>query len=299
MATSPTNNHNRYPYSALPDRPDFNWPEGKRLACYVAVNLETFSWSNDTGPTLNGGNHQPDVMNYSWREYGNRVGVWRFLELFDELEIPAAALVNTDMYDTAPRVLEAFRKRGDEFVAHGRTNAEKPGALDRAEELNLLREMRDLVEKEEGSAPAGYLAPHISNSKDTPDLLAEFGFAYQLDWAMDDQPVRMNTKAGGLLSVPYPAEVNDISQIIGRNQNGRQFAAMIEDAFATLLRDSARQSRVFGISLHPYLMGQPQRFEPLRRALTNLRDQAGDEVWFTTPGEINRHFRFIEKAEKG
>ncbi|NJC26774.1 polysaccharide deacetylase family protein [Neolewinella antarctica] len=297
MPAYPTANHELYDYSAIIDRPDFNWPGGKRLAFYVAVNLETFSFGNDTGPTLNGGNHAPDVMNYSWREYGNRVGVWRFLELFNDLEIPAAALVNMDMYDAAPRVLEAFRKRGDEFVAHGRTNAEKPGQLSEAKERELLEQVRNRMKKEEGKAPAGYLAPHISNSKSTPKLLKDLNYEYQLDWAMDDQPVWLNTEKGKLLSVPYPAEVNDIPQLIGRNKTGEQFGAMIGDAFETLKRDSRQHSRVMGVSLHPYLMGQPHRFTQLRKALTKLRERAGDKVWFTTPGEINAHYRALDSVK--
>ncbi len=218
------------------------------------------------------------------------------LELFDDLELPAAALFNTDLYHAAPRVLEAFRKRGDELTAHGRTNAEKPGSMSVGKERELLTQMRDAFKKEEGNAPKGYLATHISVSKDTPRLLYELGFEYQLDFAMDDQPVWLDTDAGQMLSVPYAQEINDIPQLIGRNRTGRQFADMITDAYVTLHRDAQAQSRVFCIALHPYLMGQAHRFTALKRALTQLREQADGLVWFTTPGEINDWYRGLEEG---
>ena len=293
MHESQINDHEYYNFSAIVDRPNFSWPEGKRLAFYVAVNLESFSYDDDTGPTLNDGNHAPDVMNYSWREYGNRVGVWRFLELFDELDLPAAALINTEMYQEAPRVIEAFRKRGDEIVAHGRTNAEKPGQLDEPAEKKLIDEVTQAIAQYEGKPPTGWLAPHISHSKVTPDLLQEAGYAYLLDWAMDDQPVWMHTRQGKILSVPYSQEINDIPQIVGRNRTGQQFGDMITDGFDTLMEDARKRPVVMSVALHPYLMGQPHRVGHLKRALRTIRQRAGDAVWFTTPGAINRHFRTL------
>ena len=104
--------HGRYPFSALPDRPDFDWPDGRRLAVYVGMNLECFAFGRGLGAELAPGGPQPDVLNYAWRDYGNRVGVWRMLELFDRLELPVTALVNSEMYRAAPGVVEAFRARG-------------------------------------------------------------------------------------------------------------------------------------------------------------------------------------------
>src|SRR5580765_1390140 len=169
--SSPT--HNRYPYSPIPARTVYDWPDGKRLAIYVGLNLEWFSLGEGLGAELAPGGPQPDVLNYAWRDYGNRVGAWYLYEAFDALKLPMAALVNSSLYDYAPELVAAHRKRGDEIVGHGRTNAERQGTLDEAAEKLLIGEATERLAKGEGRAPEGWLGPWISHSHLTPDLLAE------------------------------------------------------------------------------------------------------------------------------
>lgn len=286
--------HGRYPFSAIPDRPVYDWPEGRRLAVYLGMNLECFSFGEGLGAELAPGGPQPDVLNYAWRDYGNRVGVWRMLELFDRLRLPTTALVNSEMYAHAPGVVAAFRARGDEIAGHGRTNAERQGVLDEAAEADLIAEATMAITAAEGVAPKGWLGPWISQSRVTPDLLAEAGYEYLLDWCHDDQPVWMATRGGGrILSVPYPQELNDIPQIVGRKREGDEFADMIVDAFEVMLEESADRPLVMGIALHAYLMGHPHRLRHLARALAHLRERGGERVWFTTAGAISDHFRAL------
>ena len=281
--------HGRFPYSGIHERPDFAWPGGARLACYLAINIEHFAWGEGLGAELAPSHGQPDVLNYTWREYGNRVGVWRLLELLDELALPAAALVNASIYDHCPQVIAAFRARGDEIVAHGVTNAERQGTMSSADERALIAKTTAAIAAAEGAPPRGWLGPWISQSDDTPDLLAEAGYTYLLDWAMDDQPVWLATRDGGrILSVPYPQEINDIPAITARAMSARDFCAMIVDQFEEMLAQSARQPLVMGISLHPYIFGQPHRLRPLREALAAIRERPG--VWWTTPGAVAGHF---------
>jgi len=122
----PLADHGRYSYSAITARPDYSWPQGRRLAVYLALNLEHFAFGEGLGAELAPGGPQPDVLNYAWRDYGNRVGVWRLLELFESCKLPAAVLPNSALYDYCPQVLAAFRARRDEIVAHGRSNSERP-----------------------------------------------------------------------------------------------------------------------------------------------------------------------------
>ncbi len=280
--------HGRYGYSAIVDRPAYDWPDGKRLAFYVAVNLEVFSFGEGEGPELGGPKEQPDVMNYAWRDYGNRVGVWRLLDILDDLEIPAVALPNSALAEHAPRILDAFRERGGEIVAHGRTNAEKPGSFSERDEARLIADTTEALTTG-GTRPLGWLAPHISESRHTPDLLQEAGYTHLMDWAHDDQPVWMTTRGGRILSVPYPQELNDLPQIVHRGIEARQFGDMIGDAYDTFERESEARPVVMGVALHPYLMGQPHRAPHLRRALETIKERAGDGVWFTTPGAISAH----------
>lgn len=281
--------HGRYGYSALPDRPVYDWPGGKRLAVYVALNLETFDFGSGLGAELAPGGPQPDVLNYAWRDWGNRVGAWRIRDMLDRLEIPASVLVNSRLYADCPGLIEAFRARGDEIVGHGRTNAERQGSLDEAGERALIEEATAILTRHEGHAPAGWLGPWISQSHVTPDLLAEAGYRYLLDWAHDDQPVWFATRNGGrILSVPYPQELNDIPAIVARKDSAEDFAGTIVAAFDEMLEQSEAAPLVMGIALHPYIVGQPHRLRPLRKALAHIAEHR-DTVWLTTAGAIANH----------
>jgi peptidoglycan/xylan/chitin deacetylase (PgdA/CDA1 family) len=283
--------HGRYAYRAITQRPDYDWPGGKRLAVYLGLNLEHFAFGEGLGAELAPGGPQPDVLNFAWRDYGNRVGVWRLLELFDELALPASVLVNSSIYGYCPEVMEAVRARGDEVVGHGRTNAERQGVLPEDEERRLIAETTAVIAAHEGKPPAGWLGPWISQSRVTPDLLQERGYGYLLDWCMDDQPVWMATRAGGrILALPYPQELNDIPSIVARKDSASQFADMIIGAFDEMLEQSRRQPLVMGIALHPYIVGQPNRLRELRRALRHIAAQRND-IWFTTAGAIATHAR--------
>lgn len=280
--------HGRYSYRPITDRPVYDWPGGKRLALYLGVNHEVFRFGDGHGAELAPPKTQPDVMNYAWRDYGNRVGVWRLFDLFDRLGLRTTALLNADVVDQCPGLAEACRDRGDEIAAHGATNAEAQGELSRADEARLIADVTDRLAAL-GVRPTGWLGPWISESANTPDLLSEAGYRYVLDWAHDDQPVKLATAHGDLLSVPYSQEINDIPAIIGRKQEAETFAAMIDAAVGQLLSECDRRPVVLGIALHPYIMGQPHRVPALARVLTRLREADDPRIWWTTAGEIAAH----------
>ena len=284
--------HGRFAYRAITDRPDYTWPGEKRLAVYVGLKLEHFAFGEGLGAELAPGGPQPDVLNHAWRDYGNRVGAWRMRDMFDALDMPVSVLANSAMYDHAPDLMAAFRARGDEVVGHGRTNSERQSVLDRTAEAALIAETTDVLAQAERVAPKGWLSPWIAESHHTPDLLAEAGYGYTLNWCMDDQPVWMQTSAGRLLSIPYPQEVNDIPSIVARKDSAAQFADMIIDNFDEMLEQSKMQPLVMGIALHPYLVGQPYRLRHLRRALLHICNQR-DKVWLTTSGGIHDYCRQI------
>lgn len=283
--------HGRYGYSAITHRPQYDWPEGRRLAVYIGLNLEHFAFGEGLGASLAPGGPEPDVLNYAWRDYGNRVGVWRLLALFDALALPVALLVNSSLYDYCPKVIAAFRDRRDEIVAHGRTNSERQSALSEAEEAALIQETTEILTQHEGQSPQGWLGPWIAQSHYTPDLLQEAGYTYHLDWCCDDQPVWFNTRSGRLLAVPYSQEVNDIPAIAVRRTGAAEFADMIVDQYEEMKQQSEQQPLVYGIALHAYIVGQPFRLRHLRRALTYIAKDAAqsDQVWLTHPGAIARH----------
>jgi len=286
--------HGRFDYRPITQRKPYRWPGGAGLAVYLGFNLEHFAFGEGLGAGIAPASPQPDVLNYSWREYGNRVGAWRCLELFKRLGLPAAALINTALYEHCPELVAACVARGDELVGHGHSNARRQGGLPEAAERELLTQCRARMEECSGQAPDGWLSPWISESVHTPDLLAETGYRYTLNWCHDDQPLPMRTRGGQpLWAVPYPQELNDIPMIVARQMDAKDFAQMIVDQLNEMLeqtRPSNAAALVMGIALHPYIVGQPYRLRHLRRALEQVaaaRD-AG-QVWMATPGAIFRH----------
>ncbi|KQS69372.1 polysaccharide deacetylase family protein [Modestobacter sp. Leaf380] len=284
-----TPRHGRYGYSALPDRPVYDWPGGKRLAVYLGLNLETFDFGSGRGAQLAPGGGDPDVLNYAWRDWGNRVGAWRLLETLDALCLPTSVIANSRVFTDCPGLVEAFLARGDELVGHGRTNAERQADLTEDDERALIAEVTAELTARAGHPPAGWLGPWISQSDVTPDLLAEAGYSYLLDWSHDDQPTWFATRGGGrVLSVPYPQELNDIPAVVARQVSGPEFADMVVATFDEMLEQSRSAPLVMGIALHPYVVGQPHRLRPLRAALQHVAAHR-DDVWLTTAGAIARH----------
>ena len=151
----PLPTHGRYTYSPIVQRPDFSWPDNRRLAVYIGMNLEHFAFGEGLGAALAPGGPQPDVLNFAWRDYGNRVGGWRLLDLLEQLEMPCSVLCNAELADYCPELVRAFLMRGDELVGHGRTNSERQGDLAEADEAALIRESGETLAKAFGVKPNG------------------------------------------------------------------------------------------------------------------------------------------------
>ena len=280
--------HGRYDYVPIPRRPVYDWPEGKRLAVFFCSNIEYFAYRTGLGVDPSGWERPQSQVNYAWRDYGNRVGIWYYLDLLDEFGLPGAHNVNSAALEACPEIALRLRGRGDEFVGHGRSNAERQDGLWEADEARLIAEATDTIARLAGSRPEGWLGPGLAESRVTPDLLKEAGYRYVMDWPVDDQPIWMKTRAGPILSVPYPTELNDLPAILSRHNTGRQFAEVIIDQFDEMREQSRKYPLVFSVALHPFIIGQPHRLRALRGALRHIMAQR-DELWLTTPGEIARY----------
>lgn len=279
----------RYRFSPIVDRPVYDWPGGKRLAVYIALNIEAFEFGRNPGNDFTSQPSPPYHRGYAYRDHGNRVGVWRLLKLFEDFSFPLAILANGMVYNQAPEVLAPFRQRGDEFVGHGRTNSERQIDMDEATERAMLMEVRDTMKRHEGVAPRGWLGPFISQSDKTPELLKATGFHYMLDWWFDDQPQWFRTDNGPILAVPYPSmELNDLPAYVNRGASDSDFTRMAIDAFDEQLEESRRFPQVYCLSLHTFLSGQPHRIRQLRAVLEHIARHR-DDIWLTTPGPIADH----------
>ena len=289
--------HGRYNYSSLPNRAQYEWPNGTKLAVYVAMNIEAFSYGEGKGAAIAPPEQAMSHSIYSWRDYGNRIGFWRLMDMFDDLQIPVQHQINTAIYDECPDIPERIRSRNDEFLGHGYTNSEEQGGLSEQKEKNLIAECTAKITKHEGKAPTGWMSPWLSNSETTMDLLQEAGYRYVMDWTMDDQPIWIKTRGGKILSMPYPVEANDNRGIVWYRYTSSEFTDMLIDNFDEMLEQTQRDGHplVCPISLHPFVVGRPYRIRQLRRALEHILKYK-DRIWLTRPGDICQH---IENLPEG
>jgi peptidoglycan/xylan/chitin deacetylase (PgdA/CDA1 family) len=277
--------HNRFAFSPISQRPPLKLPNGARVAVWVIPNVEHFLFdrpSTSLTPITTG--LVPDVLNYSWRDYGPRVGFWRLLDVLAKHGVKATAALNSDVCKYYPELIKAGNENGWEWMAHGKNNSTLITKLDEDQERAMIKEVIDTIEQGTGKRSRGWLSPALSETVNTPDLLAEAGIEYTANWVNDEQPYPMKVKQGSLVSLPYAIELNDIPAFLDLKQSGEQFATMIRDTFDTLHEDSAASARVMAISLHPFLIGHPHRSKPFERALQYIRD-SGD-AWFATGSEI-------------
>jgi allantoinase len=280
--------HGRYEYSPIVDRPVYDWPDGKRLAVTLCNNIEHFAFGTGLGSDSATGTAVQSQRNYAWRDYGNRVGIWNYFELLDEYGLPASHNVNSAVLEECPAIVRRLNERGDEYIGHGRTNAERQDGMWEEDEARMIAECTAVITRLSGKPPQGWLGPHLAQSRSTLDLLKEAGYLYVMDWPADDQPFWMRTRAGPILSVPYPIEINDSPALVFRQHSAREFADMMVDQFDEMRQASSKRPLVFTVSVHPFIIGQPFRMHALRRALDHILKHR-DELWITTPGEIARY----------
>ena len=281
--------HGRYEHSAITDRPAFKWPGGARLAVYFALGIEHYAFGEGMTENLVSGMPHPDVLNASWRDYGNRVGAWRLLQAFGDLGIPLSILLNSAVCEHAPDLIQAGRNAGCEFIAHGYSNSDSLAGMSEENEAAYVDAVAAQMAAATGARPLGWASPWIAETLKTPDILSEHGYGYVLDWCMDDQPVWLNTRGKPLLSVPYSQEINDSSTIIGRQASATDFAQMIIDQFDEMRETPGEEPLVMSVILHSFISGQPFRLRALRRALEHISSHA-PSLWIAQPGMIARHY---------
>lgn len=288
MAEPPARNpqeHDRFPYSAIVDRKPLRWPKGARVAIWVIPNIEHFLFDRpSTSLTSATTSLIPDVLNYSWRDYGVRVGIWRLMEIMSRYGIKGTVALNSDVCVHYPRIIQAGNQLGWEWMGHGASNSSLINRQTEDEERALIQGVVDTIHKSTGKHPRGWLSPALSESHRTLDLLAECGIEYVCNWVNDEQPYPMRVKKGSVISIPYSVEINDIPAFLDLKQSAETFGRMICDQFDVLYEDGAKSGRVMAICLHPFLIGHPYRSKYFAQALAHITSR--QEVWLTTGGEI-------------
>ncbi len=281
--------HDRYAWSMLTDRPRITWPGAKTLAVWVNVSLEHFPLNPVGKPVKLPGSMTmpyPDLRHYTLRDYGNRVGIYRFLRAFRELGVQASFAVNAELAVRYPALLAALAAHGGEILGHS-WNMDTPhaGGLGEAEEAAVVARSLETLRGATGKAVKGWLSPGKLQTAQTPELLKANGVDYFADWVNDELPFEFRTANGPLWAMPLATEIEDRFVVMDNQHSEESWAEQVKDACDLLLAESREQGgRMLAISLHPWVMGQPHRMKHLEAALAYVLAQPG--VWNAQPGEI-------------
>jgi peptidoglycan/xylan/chitin deacetylase (PgdA/CDA1 family) len=270
----------RSPYSAIVDRPPLKLPGRARIVVWTIVNLEFWSIARPMArqvlPAPTGQVLLPDVPNWAWHEYGMRVGVWRFFDLFRHLAIRPTLSINARVCKAYPRVAETAREAGWEFMGHA---WEQMPIHHVGDQRRMIGKSLDTLERFAGARPRGWLGPGLTETFDTPELLAEAGIEYIGDWVYDDEPTEIRTKRGPLVTLPYSVELNDIPMMLVQHHESSYFTTRIIDSFERLYQEGAERAKIMAIAIHPYISGQPHRIKYLEAVYEHIARYAGVLHW--------------------
>ena len=279
-----------FPYSPIIRRPRLEWPNGARIALWVSPNIEFFSLDNAVPPGSGGsGVRPPDVPTWAIRDYGNRVGVFRLMDVLDRYAIRATVALNSNVCLQHPIIIDEGRKRRWEWMGHNETNTKRLNEVPPDEEPKIIQRALATIAKSTGIKPVGWLSSGLQETWNTLEYLAAEGCEYICDWTNDDQPYVMTLMDGHqLVSIPYSCDINDKLAYEKLNRTATEFQEMICRQFDVLYAEGANSGRVMAICLHPYLTGQPYRIGALDAALSYICGHAG--VWLATGREIAREY---------
>ena len=281
---------NLYDYWPYEGRPKIVWPGGKKLAFWIAPNIEYYEFDPPVNPSrAPWPRPNPDITGYSQRDWGNRVGHWRLMDLLDKYGMRGSISLSIGLIDHHPEIIEACAARNWEFFSHGIYNTRYSYGMDEAQERAVLEDSIRSVEKATGQRIRGYLAPALTHTERTLDLIAEHDFWYSCDLFQDDQPQPLKTKTGKLVSMPYSLEVNDVITYSVQGWSPQRYTDVLIRHFDQLLREGETSGTVMCIPLHAYLVSQPHRIRIFEDALKHIAAHSED-VWITTGAEIANHF---------
>jgi allantoinase len=277
--------HNRFAYSPISHRPKAELPNGARVAVWITPNVEHYHYDKPAmSLTQMTASLKPDVLNYAWRDYGVRVGIWRIMDILQRQGFVATTAVNAEVCEHYPEIVEAGNSLGWEWMAHGPNNSMLFTGMPEDVERPIIAGTLDVLAKCLGKRPRGWLSPALTETDVTLDLLAEAGIEYVADWCNDEQPYTMKTRQGSIVALPYTLEVGDIPVFLFNGGSGQDFENMIVDQFDQMYEEGATIPRFLSIALHPFLVGHPFRARHLERALAHIRRR--QDVWITTGSEI-------------
>lgn len=279
-----------YDYWPYQKRPKIEWPNGAKIAFWVAPNIEFYELDPPENPHRKPWPQStPAVGGYSIRDYGNRVGHQRQMRLLDKYGIRGSISLSTALCDHHPEIIEQCAERDWEFFSHGIYNTRYTYGLSEEQEREMIQDSVDTIEKHTGKKPAGYLAPALSHSDHTIDLFAEAGGRYTCDLFHDDQPTPVNVRSGKkFVSIPYSLEMNDTIAYVVNKIEPRRYGQIMKDNFDQLYLEGADSGTVMCIPTHNYQVSCPHRLRAFEQALEYITGHS--DVWVTTGRDIADYF---------
>ena len=270
----------RVDYSAIVDRPKLELPGDARVVVWTIVNLEVWDISRPMArqvlPPPTGVTQLPDVPNWSWHEYGMRVGFWRFHAMYERLKIKPTLALNARVCVDYPRVAQACRDSGWEFMGHSYEQGPIHGEKDQPA---MIKRCVDTIRDFTGKPPVGWLGPGLTETYETPEHLAAAGIKYIGDWVYDDEPTEISTRNGPLITIPYSMETNDIPVMIVQHHEAAYWLQKCVDQFDRLYQEGAERPKVMAIAIHPYISGQPFRIKYLEQVYEHVNKKKGVLHW--------------------
>jgi peptidoglycan/xylan/chitin deacetylase (PgdA/CDA1 family) len=278
--TTPMLPRDRCDYSAIVDRPPLVLPGAARIAFWTIVNYEVWdiarTMPRQVLPAPTGVPLLPDVLHWSWHEYGMRVGAWRFFELYERLGIRPTVAINARTCEDYVRVAEEAKGLGWEFMGHSYDQIPIHKVEDQA---GMIGRSMDILERFTGSRPVGWLGPGLTQTLETPELLVNAGVKYIGDWVYDDEPTVIRTAKGPLVTLPYTVEINDITMMIVQHHESEHFARRAIDQFERLHAEGKSRVKIMALAIHPYISGQPHRIKYLEAIYDHVRRFEGVLHW--------------------
>lgn len=278
-----------YDFRPYRDRAKIEWPEGKTVAVWVSPNIEFYELDPPANPHRKSwAKPHPDVVGYAHRDYGNRVGHQRLVNAMERHGFKGSVSLSVAMCQHHPEIVDQVNALGWEFFSHGVYNTRYSYGMDERQERALIEDAIATVRDATGQTIKGWLAPALTHTPRTLDLIAEYGLTYTCDLYHDDQPGPVHVKSGRLISMPYSLEVNDHYGFLVYNMSPREYAQTLIRQFERLAAEGAASGTVMCIPLHAYLIGQPHRIAAFEEALRHIA--ADGRAWITRSGDIADHF---------
>jgi len=282
----------RYAYEPIIHRKPVKFPGSARIAVLLYVNIEHAPFGS-TAPahsiypyTMQ---FSPDILNHGWRDYGNRVGIWRIIAAMDKHGFRGTVNLNSDVCREYPAIIREGLARGWDFGAQGDNNTSVLNKMTDDEQRAFIKRNVEIIEKATGKRPKGWLGMFLAEGFNTLDWLAEAGIEYVSDYAHDELPVPVRVKSGSLVTMPYTLEINDVPTIMGKGTSGEAFGRMIRDQFDVLYEEGRERPRIMSISVHPFISGHPFRMKHIEAALGYIACHR--DVWLTTGVEVSDWYR--------